>query len=185
MTQRSRKAAGSASGARIFIAPGAIVTGDVELGDDVSIWYNAVVRGDVHTIRIGARSNLQDGVIVHVERGQWPTVIGDGVSIGHGAILHGCTIGNECLIGIGAIVLNGAEIGEGSIVAAGAVVREGMHVPAGSLVAGVPAEVKRPITDDERARIRSTAAHYLEYKSRALAGEPLRSGTNGAGEQDS
>ena len=182
MEMRSQERTGPSFGRRVFIAPGAVVTGDVTLGDDVSIWYNAVVRGDIHRIEIGARSNLQDGVIVHVERGQWPVVIGEDVSVGHGAILHGCTIGRQCLIGIGATILNGAEIGEGSIVAAGAVVREGVHVPPGSLVAGVPAVVKRPVTAEERERIRLTAVHYIEYKSRALAGEPA---AHGAEDQDS
>ena len=171
MTQRGDTATGVVAGARVFIAPGAVVIGDVELGDDVSIWYNAVVRGDIHWIRIGARSNLQDGVIIHVEREMWPVVIGEDVSVGHGAILHGCTVGRECLIGIGATILNGAEIGEGSIVAAGAVVREEFRVPPGSLVAGVPAIVKRAVTAGERERIRLTAVHYVEYKSRALAGQ--------------
>ncbi len=165
-------------GRRVFGAESALVLGDVTLEDDVSLWYNVVVRGDIHWVRIGARSNLQDGVIVHVENGQWPTVLGEEVSVGHGAVLHGCTIGPRCLIGMGAIVLNGAEIGEGSIVAAGAVVREGFVAPPRSLVAGVPAVIKRPVSDEEYDRIAATARHYLEYKGRYLAGaaqpaEPL------------
>jgi len=157
-------------GRRVFGAESALVLGDVTLEDDVSLWYNVVVRGDIHWVRIGARSNLQDGVIVHVENGQWPTVLGEEVSVGHGAILHGCTIGPRCLIGMGAVVMNGAEIGEGSIVAAGAIVREGFAAPPRSLVAGVPALVKRETTDEEYERIEATARHYLEYKSRYLAG---------------
>jgi len=156
------------------VAENATIVGDVTLADDVSIWYGVILRGDIHWIRIGARSNLQDGVIVHVENNLWPTLLEEDVSVGHGAILHGCTIRRECLIGMGAVILNGAEIGEGSIVAAGALVREGFQVPAGTLVAGVPAEVKREVTDEERERIRLTARHYLEYKTRYLAGEPGR-----------
>ncbi|NOZ79901.1 MAG: gamma carbonic anhydrase family protein [Acidobacteria bacterium] len=182
---RSGEGIGPSFGERVFIAPGAIVIGDVTLGDDVSIWYNAVVRGDIHRVEIGARSNLQDGVIVHVERGQWPVLVGEDVSVGHGAILHGCTIHRGCMIGIGAVLLNGAEIGEGSIVAAGALVREGVHVPPGSLVAGVPGVVKRAVTPGERDRIRLTAVHYLEYKSRALAGEPDRQTVRGVEDTDS
>jgi carbonic anhydrase/acetyltransferase-like protein (isoleucine patch superfamily) len=171
-------------GERVFIAPGAVVVGDVTLGDDVSVWYNAVVRGDIHRIQVGARPNLQDGVIVHVERGQWPVLIEEDVSVGHGAILHGCTVRRECLIGIGATILNGAEIGEGSIIAAGTVVREGVHVPPGSLVAGVPGAVKRAVTPAERDQVRLTAVHYLEYKSRALADEPGRQTARGVEDTD-
>ncbi len=165
-------------GRRVFVAENALVLGDVVLEDDVSLWYNVVVRGDIHWVRIGARSNLQDGVIVHVENGEWPTVLGEEVSVGHGAVLHGCTIGPRCLVGMGAVVMNGAVIGEGSIVAAGAVVREGFKAPPRSLLAGVPAQVKREVTDEELERIRRTARRYLEYKSRYLAGsarpaEPL------------
>lgn len=159
-------------GRRVFVAENAVLIGDVTLSDDVSIWYNVVLRGDIHWIRIGARSNLQDGVIVHVENNLWPTLLEEEVSVGHGAILHGCTVRRQSLIGMGAKILNGAEIGEGSMVAAGALVREGFQVPPGSLVAGVPAVIKRKVTDDERERIRMTARHYLEYKSRFVAGLP-------------
>ncbi len=157
-------------GRRVFGAETALVLGEVTIEDDVSLWYNVVVRGDIHWVRIGARSNLQDGVIVHVENGQWPAVLGEEVSVGHGAILHGCTIAPRCLVGMGAVVMNGAEIGEGSIVAAGAVVREGFAAPPRSLLAGVPAVVKRAVNDEEYDRIVATARHYLEYKSRYLAG---------------
>jgi len=165
-------------GRRVFGAETALVLGDVRLDDDVSLWYNVVVRGDIHWVRIGARSNLQDGVIVHVENGQWPVILGEEVSVGHGAILHGCTVASRCLVGMGALIMNGAEIGEGSIVAAGAVVREGFAAPPRSLLAGVPAGIKRPVDDGEYERIVATARHYLEYKSRYLAGavrpaEPL------------
>lgn len=156
-------------GRRVFVASNATVIGDVTLADDVSLWYNVVVRGDIHWVRIGARSNLQDGVIVHVENGEWPTLIEDEVSVGHGAILHGCTVRRRSLIGMGAVVMNGAEIGEGAIVAAGSVVREGFRVPAGTLAAGVPTVIKREVDDEEAARIVKTARNYLEYKSRYLA----------------
>ncbi len=159
-------------GSGVFLAPGATLVGDVHLGDDVSVWFNTVLRGDIHWIRVGARTNLQDGVVVHVENGRCPTVIGEDVSIGHGAVLHGCTIGSGVLVGMGATVLNDAVIGEGALVAAGAVVREGFEAPPGSLIAGVPAVVKRPLNDVERTRIRATAKHYVEYKNRYLAGGP-------------
>ncbi len=155
-------------GAGVFIAPTAVVVGDVVLGDDVSLWFHVVVRGDIHRVRIGARSNLQDGVIVHVERGLYATELADGVSVGHGAVLHGCTIGARSLIGMGALVLNDATIGEGSLVAAGAVVREGFRAPPRSLLAGVPAVVKRPLTDAEYDRARRTATNYVGYKNSYL-----------------
>ena len=155
-------------GRRVFLAANAVVVGDVTLGDDVSVWYNVVIRGDIHWIRIGARSNLQDGVIIHVERGLYPTLLEEEVSVGHGAMLHGCTVGSGSLIGMGAMVLNNAVIGEGSLVAAGAVVREGFKVPPRSLVAGVPAVVKRRLTDAEADRARGTASNYIEYKDNYL-----------------
>jgi carbonic anhydrase/acetyltransferase-like protein (isoleucine patch superfamily) len=163
-------------GKGVFLADTAVVVGDVTLGDEVSLWYNVVVRGDIHWIRIGARSNLQDGAIVHVERGLYPTLLEEEVSVGHGAMLHGCTIGAGSLIGMGAVVLNRAVIGEGSLVAAGAVVREGFNAPPRSLLAGVPAVVKRPLTDDEAERARRTAANYIDYKKSYLEqglGQPV------------
>jgi len=170
-------------GRGVFLASTAVVVGEVALGDDVSVWYNVVVRGDIHWIRIGARSNLQDGVIVHVERGLYPTVLAEDVSVGHGAMLHGCTIGAGSLVGMGAVVLNQAVIGDGSLVAAGAVVREGFVAPPRSLVVGVPAVVKRPLTDGEAARAMETAARYVAYKNSYLEqglGQPLP----GAGNED-
>lgn len=163
-------------GRRVFVAANAVVVGEVVVGDDVSLWYNVVVRGDIHWIRIGDRSNLQDGVIVHVERGLYPTLLEEEVSVGHGALLHGCTIGAGSLIGMGAVVLNQAVIGEGSLVAAGAVVREGFIAPPRSLVAGVPAVVKRQLTDEEADRARRTAFNYIDYKNTYLEqglGRPL------------
>lgn len=156
-------------GARVFLAPNATVLGEVFLGDDVSVWFNVVLRADIHWIRVGARSNLQDGVIVHVENQQCPTLLEDEVSIGHGAILHGCTIGSGSLVGMGAKILNDAVIGEGSLVAAGAVVREGFKAPPRSLVVGVPAVVKRALTDNEYNRARGTAKNYVRYKERYRA----------------
>jgi carbonic anhydrase/acetyltransferase-like protein (isoleucine patch superfamily) len=155
-------------GARVFLAPGSVVLGEVVLGDDVSVWFNVVVRADIHWIRVGARSNLQDGVMVHVENQQCPTLVEDEVSVGHGAILHGCTIGSGALVGMGARILNDAVIGEGSLVAAGAVVREGFRAPSRSLIVGVPAVVKRALTDEEYDRARGTARNYVAYKERYL-----------------
>ncbi|MFT4232428.1 MAG: gamma carbonic anhydrase family protein [Leucobacter sp.] len=147
----------------VWLAPGSCVIGDVELGPGCSVWYNAVLRADSNSIRVGARTNFQDGVIIHTERDGTPTVIGDDVSFGHNAIAHGCVVENGCLIGMNATVLSGAVIGEGSLVAAGAVVREGSRVPPHSLVAGVPAKVLRELTEEERVRVRANSEFYLEY----------------------
>ncbi|WP_167131736.1 gamma carbonic anhydrase family protein [Paramicrobacterium chengjingii] len=143
-----------------FVASGAKVVGNVTLGEDSGVWYNAVLRGDSDAISVGARSNLQDGVAVHVDAGS-PTVIGDDVSVGHNAVVHGCTIGNTVLVGMGAVVLSGAVIGDEVLIAGGAVVLGGTNVPSGSLVAGVPAKVRRELTDDEVASIRANAEHYV------------------------
>lgn len=156
-------------GRRVFVAPSATVVGEVELGDDVSLWFNVVVRGDIHWVRVGPRCNLQDGVVVHVEHGQCPTLLEEEVSVGHGAILHGCTVRRGALVGIGATILNDAEVGEQALVAAGAVVREGSVVPPRTLAAGVPATVKRDLTPAELNRLEHTWRSYLEYKSRYLA----------------
>jgi carbonic anhydrase/acetyltransferase-like protein (isoleucine patch superfamily) len=147
-----------------FVDSSAQVIGDVEVGPESSIWMNAVVRGDVNTIRIGARSNVQDLTLVHVMRETHPTLIGDEVTIGHSTVVHGCTVENMCLIGMGAILLNGCRIGTGSIVAAGALVPEGMQIPPGSLVMGMPAKVKRPVTPEESASIRWYADNYVRYR---------------------
>jgi carbonic anhydrase/acetyltransferase-like protein (isoleucine patch superfamily) len=144
-----------------WLAPGAVVVGDVTIGPPTGIWYTAVVRGDGDPILIGARTNLQDGVVVHSDPGVGVTV-GSDVSIGHRAVVHGCVIEDEVLVGMGAIVMNGARIGTGSLVAAGALVTEGTQVPPGSLVAGFPAKVRRPVTDDELALVRIAAAHYVD-----------------------
>ena len=147
-----------------YIDDSAQVIGDVEIGEESSVWMCVVIRGDVHRIRIGRRSNVQDGTIVHVMKDTHPTTIGDDVTIGHAAVVHGCTIEDRCLIGMGAILLNGARIGTGSIVAAGTLVVEGMQVPPRSLVMGSPAKVKRPLTDAEVAEIQMYADRYVAYR---------------------
>ena len=147
-----------------YIDDSAQVIGDVEIGEESSVWMCAVVRGDVHSIRIGRRSNLQDGVIVHAMIGSHPTVVGDNVTIGHGAVVHGCTIEQQCLIGIGSIVLNGAHVGAGSIVAAGTLLIENMRVPPKSLVMGSPGKVKRLLTHAETAEILAYADRYVGYR---------------------
>jgi len=147
-----------------FVDESAQVIGDVQIGPESSVWMNVVVRGDVNYVRIGARTNVQDLTLVHVMRQTHPTVIGNGVTIGHSAVVHGCTIEDRCLIGMGAILLNGCHIGTGSIVAAGALVPEGMVVPPGSMVMGMPATVRRPLTPDEEASIESYADNYVRYR---------------------
>ncbi|WP_105565307.1 gamma carbonic anhydrase family protein [Microbacterium halophytorum] len=148
-----------------YVADGARVIGDVALGERASIWYNAVVRGDVNAIVIGARSNVQDNVSIHVDSDHY-ALIGQDVSIGHNAVVHGCEIGDGSLIGIGSVVLSGAVIGAESLVAAGAVVLEGTEVPPRSLVAGVPAKVRRELTDEEVAGLRQNAERYLATAAR-------------------
>ena len=147
-----------------FVDDSAQVIGSVEIGEESGIWMNAVLRGDVNTIRVGRQTNLQDGCIVHVMRGTHPTWLGDQVTVGHGAVLHGCTVRDRCLIGVGAILLNGAEIGEESIVAAGTLVTEGTTFPPRSLVMGRPGIRKRDLRDDEVAGILAYAARYVEYR---------------------
>src|SRR6266850_1534608 len=150
--------------ATAFIDDSAQVIGDVEIGEESSVWMAVVIRGDVHRIRIGRRSNVQDGTIVHVMNQTHPTTIGDAVTIGHAAVLHGCTIEDRCLIGMGAILLNGSHIGSDSIVAAGSLVVEEMRVPPRSLVMGSPGKVKRPLTDDEVAGIMKYSDRYVGYR---------------------
>jgi len=152
-----------------FIAPGAVVLGDVTLGPHASVWYHAVLRGDTAPIVIGESSNIPDGSIVHVDEGV-PATVGARVGVGHRVILHGCTIGNDCLIGMGSVVLNGVRVGEGSVVAAGAVVPEGLEIPPGSVVVGVPARVTRRVDEALRGRIRSTWEHYVGEAVRHRAG---------------
>jgi carbonic anhydrase/acetyltransferase-like protein (isoleucine patch superfamily) len=158
-------------GRGVFLAETCAVIGDVELGDESSIWYSTVVRGDVMPIRIGARTSVQDGTIIHVTGGYLGTTIGDDCTIGHGAIIHACTVEDLCLIGMGSILLDGARIGRGSLVGAGALVTPGTDIPPGSLVLGSPARVKRPITDKEREQIALGAAHYVSLTRTYLAAE--------------
>ncbi|WP_350349264.1 gamma carbonic anhydrase family protein [Agromyces sp. G08B096] len=155
-----------------FVAAGAIIVGQVSLRAGSSVWYNAVLRAEAEPIVVEANANLQDTVVCHVDAG-YPLTVGAGVSVGHGAVLHGCTIGADSLIGMGATVLNGAVIGEGSLVAAGAVVLEGTVVPPGSLVAGVPAKVRRELTEAERDGIRRNATAYLRHVDEHAATHPV------------
>jgi gamma-carbonic anhydrase len=158
-------------GTGVFLAETCALIGDVQIGDMSSIWYSAVLRGDVMTIRIGARTNLQDGTVVHVTSEQFGTTVGDDCTIGHSVILHGCTIEDGCLIGMGSTILDGARIGRGSLVGAGALVTPGTDIPPGSLVLGAPARVVRPVKQNEREQIEYGAAHYVEQARRYLAGE--------------
>ncbi len=154
--------------ASAFVAESADIVGDVEIGENASIWFQTVLRGDVASIRVGANSNVQDGSIAHGYRGI-PVVIGDGVTVGHRVVLHACTIENQCLVGMGAVVLNNARIGEGSIVAAGALVLENTVVPPRSLYLGVPARFQRQLSDADRSLIETHATHYLEFRKIYLA----------------
>ena len=147
-----------------YIDDSAQVIGDVEIGEESSVWMCVVIRGDVHRIRIGRRSNVQDGTVIHAMKETHPTTIGNNVTIGHAAIVHGCTIEDQCLIGMGAILLNGAHVGTGSIVAAGALVVEGMQVPPHSLVMGSPAKVKRTLADSDVSEIQMYADRYVQYR---------------------
>jgi gamma-carbonic anhydrase len=158
-------------GERVFVAENAALIGDVELGDDVSIWYGTVLRGDIYPIRVGARSNIQDNCTLHVTGDSWSTILEEEVTLGHGVIAHGCTIKRGSLIGMRAVVLDGAVIGEHSIVAAGALVTEGMIVPPHSLVMGMPAKVKRTLTDEDMAYLGNFHRAYLGYKEEYLAQE--------------
>jgi carbonic anhydrase/acetyltransferase-like protein (isoleucine patch superfamily) len=146
--------------ATAFIAPGAVVVGDVTLGARSSVWFNAVLRGDVDRIEVGEDSNIQDGSVVHMDEGS-PALIGARVTIGHGAIIHGCVIEDDCLIGMGAVVLSGARIGAGSLIGAGALVREKQSIAPGSVALGMPAKVAGPVTEAHRAGMRRGQEHYV------------------------
>ena len=147
----------------VFIAEGAQIIGDVEIGAESSVWFNTVIRGDVHYIRIGERTNIQDNCVLHVTHNTYPLVIGSDVTVGHGAILHAATIKDRCLIGMGAKVLDDATVGSYSFVAAGSLVLEHFEVPEGALVAGVPARVKRMLSEEERQQIVQSAQNYVGY----------------------
>src|SRR5258707_2477606 len=150
--------------ATAYIHPSAQVIGDVVVGERSSIWPNTTVRGDVHYIRIGEETNVQDNSCLHVQRDEFPLILGNRVTVAHSVTLHGCVIEDEVLIGMGAIVMNGARIGTGSIVAAGALVTEGMQVPPGSVVMGMPGKVRREATEQDRARITRHADSYITYR---------------------
>ncbi len=153
----------------VFVAETAVVIGDVEIGPDSSVWFGSVVRGDIHAIRIGARTNIQDQSMIHVTGGTHPTSVGDDVTVGHRVTLHGCTIKDRCLVGMGAIVLDGAVVGEDSLVGAGAVVPPGMVIPPGKLALGAPARVKRDLTPAEIASLLTSAAGYVQRAKEFLA----------------
>ena len=155
--------------ASCYVDSSAQVIGDVILGEHASIWMNTVVRGDVNSIRIGARSNVQDCAVLHGMRHLYPVIIGEMVTIGHNATVHGCTLGDAVLVGIGAVILNDARIGEGSIIAAGAVIPEHTVIPSNSLVAGVPGKVRRTLGDADREMILTYARNYLDYTRIYLA----------------
>ena len=157
--------------ASAYVAPGAQIVGDVTLGEQSSVWYNAVLRGDCAPITVGCRTNLQDGVTVHCTEGV-PTVVGNGVTVGHNAILHSCTVGNDSLIGMGSIVLDGARIGSECLIGAGAVVTPRTVIPDGSLAVGFPARVKRQLSEEERRSLRENAAEYLALSAEALGEDP-------------
>lgn len=146
-----------------YVDPSAQVLGDVVLGEQASVWMNAVVRGDVNSIRIGAKSNVQDCAVLHGMRYLYPVIIGEMVTIGHNATVHGCVVEDECLIGMGAVILNNARIGEGSIIAAGAIIPEHTIIPPRSLVAGVPGKIRRQLGEEDRASILKYAQNYLDY----------------------
>ena len=164
-------------GRGVFLAETSAVIGDVEIGEETSIWYGTVVRGDVMPIRIGARTSVQDNTVVHVTSGRFGTTIGSDCTIGHGAIIHACTIEDQCLIGMGSIILDGVRIGRGSLVGAGALVTPGTDIPPNSLVIGSPAKVKRPINEKEREQIVYGAAHYVELTRVYLADDTRSSVT--------
>ena len=150
----------------VYVAPGAMIIGDVKIGEESSIWFNCVLRGDLEPIHIGCRTNIQDGTVIHMDK-EIPCLIGDDVTVGHGAILHSCSIGNEALIGMGAILLTGCKIGERAIVAAGTLVREGQEIPSGTIAMGVPAVVRREATAAEFERVRNGKDDYV-YRGKIM-----------------
>ena len=152
----------------VFLAPGSKLVGDVTIGKGSSVWYNTVIRGDVHYVKIGEMTNIQDLSMLHVTNGKYPLNIGDKVTIGHSVTLHGCTIKDLTLIGMGAVVLDGAVVEEKSIVAAGAVVKPHFIVPSGKLVAGIPAKVIRDLTQDEIADLEESAQRYKKYTEETI-----------------
>jgi carbonic anhydrase/acetyltransferase-like protein (isoleucine patch superfamily) len=164
-------------GRRVYISRGAMVLGDVTLGDHASVWYNAVLRGDINRIVVGRCSNIQDNSVLHLAE-KLACILGDYVTVGHSVVLHGCTVGDECLIGMGAVVLDGAVIGAQSIIGAKALITQGTVIPPGSMVLGAPAKVVRQLSSQERAKLKTWAEHYVEngaycLKHRINLGKPL------------
>ncbi len=157
-----------ALGSGVFLAPSAELAGELEVGDDCSFWFHTAARGDVNWIRIGARTNVQDGSVLHVTHERFPLTIGTDVVIGHSCMVHGCTLEDACLVGIGARILDGAIVESGAQVGAGAVVPPGMRIPAGQLALGVPAKIVRPLSDGERASIVEIARRYVGVKNSYL-----------------
>jgi gamma-carbonic anhydrase len=151
--------------ASAWIDPSAVIIGDVVLGEEASVWPLAVIRGDVNYIRIGARTNIQDGCILHVMKDEYPLILGDDITVGHSVTLHGCTIESRCLIGMRATILNGVVVGEGSIIAAGTLLTERTIIPPRSLVVGSPGKIKRTLTAIDQATIDRYAQRYVEYKN--------------------
>lgn len=160
-------------GEDVFLAPGCTIVGDVAIGSRASVWFGSVVRGDVHQIRIGSETNIQDGCVLHVTGGQHPLTIAERVTVGHGVILHGCTIGPGAMIGMGALVMDGAVVGEGSLVGARSLVPPAAKVPPGVLVLGTPAKVVRTLTEVERRELIESAARYVKH-ARAYMERPAR-----------
>ncbi|MBB3192019.1 gamma carbonic anhydrase family protein [Halomonas cerina] len=177
MAIRSWKGTTPQLGERVYLDPAGLVLGDVVLGDDCSVWPMAVIRGDMHRIRIGARVSIQDGSVLHITHASdfnpdgFPLTIGDDVTIGHRVILHGCTLGNRVLVGMGAIVMDGAVVEDEVIIAAGAVVTPGKRLAGGHVYAGNPAKVLRPIKESERAFFPYTAGNYVKLKDQYLAAQ--------------
>ena len=155
----------------VFIAPNASVIGDVVIGERSSVWFNTVIRGDVHSIRIGSCTSVQDNTVLHPTGHLFPMSIGDRVLIGHSVVLHGCTIEDECLIGIGAIILDGCKVGKGSVIAAGSLLPPGFEVPPGSVVMGSPARIKKKTGDNERKMIDHGWVHYVELAAEYFEAE--------------
>ncbi len=158
----------------VFIAPSADVIGDVEIGEESSVWFGVVIRGDVNFVRVGARTNIQDLSVLHVTRLTHPLIIGNEVTVGHHVTLHGCTVKDRVLIGMGAVILDGAMVGADSIVGAGALVTQGMEVPSGSLVLGHPAKIKRPLKDEELSFLSKSAQNYVDLAKLYLKSRPSK-----------
>ena len=152
-------------GENVYISENAVVIGNVNIGDHVNIWFGSTIRGDVHFIKIGDRTNIQDNSVVHVTENQSPTTIGSGVTVGHGSIIHGCKIENDCLIGMGAIIMDDALVGEGSLIGAGSLIPPKMQIPKNSLVIGSPGKIVREVSKDERKMILERSQEYIDLAS--------------------